>query len=83
MKLERNSYYKDGKLWRCSSQIPLHDVKFNLRKNSVNENINVPIQILYFITFYYFTDNFYIERAFNECNNNANLYDGKTISANM
>ena len=49
MSLVNNNLYTDGKIWRYRGGIPAHDNKFNIIKNSIYENINIQIQILYFI----------------------------------
>ena len=54
MKLENNKNYMDGKIWRCRSKQLLHDEKVNIRKNSVIENINIPLPIIYFLILYCF-----------------------------
>ena len=56
MKLTKSSNYIDGYYLLCRSKNPKHDIKENLRKNSIYENIKVHINILYFSTFYAFLD---------------------------
>ena len=43
--LSNNNLYADGKIWRCRRRIPPHDIKTNIRTNSIFENINIQIQI--------------------------------------
>ena len=54
--ITKSSIYIDGYYFRCRSKNPMHDVKQNLRTNSIYENIKVPINILYFLTFYTFIE---------------------------
>ena len=42
MILESNKNYMDEKMWRCRSKNNKHDVKINIRENSVFEFINIP-----------------------------------------
>ena len=54
MKLSYSSNYIDGIYWRCRNKTPtIHDIKINIRINSVYENLRIPIKILYFITFFF------------------------------
>ena len=46
MKLENDNQYLDKKVWRCRSKNQKHDVKRNIRVNSVYEIFNVPSFIL-------------------------------------
>ena len=43
----------DNKVWECRNK---HDIKISLRKNSIIENTQVSLQILYFLFFYCFTE---------------------------
>ena len=56
-----NNFYSDGKIWTCRGGIPVHDTKFNIRKNSIYENIIIQIQILYIINLYCFIENLSLE----------------------
>ena len=56
MKLTKSSIYIDGYYYCCRSKYPILDIKQNLRTNSIYENIKIPINILYFLTFYTFLD---------------------------
>lgn len=63
MKLENDNQYLDKKVWRCRSKNPKHDVKRNIRVNSVYEIFNVPLFILYFLTFECFSLNKKINKS--------------------
>jgi len=78
MKLENNKNYLDEKVWRCSSKIKVHEEKKN-RENSLFEEVNIPIPILYFLTLYCFTEKLSIEKAFIEINDNKNLFGVKHV----
>ena len=54
--INKNSIYIDGYYYCCHSKNPIDDIKQNLRTNSIYENTKVPINILYFLTFYTFLD---------------------------
>ena len=54
MKLEKNNIYLDKFCWHSRSPNPMHDIKLNLRKNSIYEEIKSPISVLYYLTFIWF-----------------------------
>ena len=72
MKMVANQNYADGKLWRCRANTSYHDVKYNIRKESILEKTNLPLQVIYFLTF--------IEKSYIEISNNKNLIDNHTVS---
>ena len=82
MILSNNNLYADGKIWRCRGGIPSHDIKTNIRTNSIFENINIQIQILYFVTFFCFIENLSLEKAFTETNNNKEFLGNNTVTIN-
>ena len=82
MILENNKNYIDEKVWRCRSKIIVHDLKKNIRVNSVFEFINIPLPILYFLLIYCFTEKYSLEKSLTEVNANKNLFGGKTCSKN-
>ena len=55
-----------------------HDTKTNIRKNSLFAVINVPLPILYFLTFFCFAGQSLIVKAFIEANDNRYLFVVKT-----
>ena len=63
MKLENDNQYLDKKVWRCLQKSPKHDVKRNIRVNSVYEIFNVLLFILYFLTFECFSLNKKINKS--------------------
>ena len=54
--------------------------KKNIRENSLFEELNIRLPILYFLTFYCFTEKLSIDKAFIEFNDNKNLFGGRTCS---
>ena len=56
----------DKKIWRCRGKT--HDTKINLRKNSIIENSQQNIQMLYYIFFYCFTERKSNEQAYIDSN---------------
>ena len=80
IKLENNKNNLDEKVWRCRSKIKVHDEKKNIRENSLFEDVNIPLPILYFLTIYCFTEKLSIGKAFIEINDNKILFGGKTCS---
>ena len=69
MKLIENKSYLDGLAWRCFKKgNNKHDVKQNIRENSIFENIKTDIRLLYFNVFENFINNFSINTVYNNCN---------------
>lgn len=79
MNLESNITYMDGKVWRCRSKVGKHDVKINIRENSVFENINIPLPIIYFLILYCFTEKYSIDKSYIEIKDNQNLFGIKIV----
>ena len=46
----------DKKVWRYRTKLINHDIKKNIRENSVFEFANLPLFIIYFLTFYCFKE---------------------------
>ena len=46
----------DKYIWRCRGSYPSNDIKINIRRNSILENMHLNIQILYYLFFYCFTE---------------------------
>ena len=67
--LKEDNKYIDGYAWRCRGRNPPHDIRFNIRKDSVFELSRLPIQILFFLTYYCFLENKGITKSVIECNN--------------
>ena len=67
----------DGNVWRCRSKIIV--MKKNIRENSLFEELNIPLPILYFLTLYCFTEKLSINKAFIEVNDNKNLFGVKLV----
>ena len=82
MILESNITYMDGKVWRCRSKVGKHDVKINIRENSVFENINIPLPIIYFLILYCFTEKYSIDKSYIEIKDNQNLFGDKNCTKN-
>lgn len=80
MKLENNQIYLDGKIWRCRSNTPYHDLKINIRTDSIYEDSLIPLPVLYFITFYCLRENYSLEKIYIEVNSIKNLLRNNTIS---
>ena len=64
MKLYNDNSYIDKKIWRCRGKNPIHDIKINIRINSIFEDIKVKLYILYYLTFKCFPFNKSINKAF-------------------
>ena len=49
LKLEKNSHYIDDYVFRCRSNVPKHDIKVNIRKYSIFENMKMEINTMYYL----------------------------------
>ena len=70
MKLTKSSVYIDGYYMLFNFKNPLNEE--NLRKNSIYENIKVPINILYFLIFCAFLSEKSISKSIIETKNFSN-----------
>ena len=80
--MENNLNYLDRKVWRCRSKIIKHDIKKRSGDNSVFEFINLPLPIIYFLTFYCFIEKYSLDKSFIEVNDNKNLFWDKACNKN-
>ena len=80
MKLENNQTYLDGKIWRCRSNTPYHDLKINIRTDSIYEGSQISLPVLYFVTFYCFPENYSLQKTYIEVNSYKNLLGNNAIS---
>ena len=65
MKLVSNKKRVDGKIWRCTKKgSNKHDIKVNIRKDSIFEIFKTDIRILYYLLFYNFVDNKSVKISF-------------------
>ena len=65
MNYSKNNNYMDRYIWRCKkTDANNHDIKVNIRKNSIIENSKADIKMVYFIVFYNFALNISIYKAF-------------------
>ena len=63
MKLVGDKSYIDKFIFRCRSINPNHDIKLNLRKGTIFENIQIPINLIYYLVFTCFIDNISINKT--------------------
>ena len=82
MNLENNQNYMDKKFGDILSKIINHDIKKSIRDNSVFEFVNIPLPIIYFLTFYCFTEKYSLEKSFIEINDNKYLFEGNICTKN-
>ena len=47
----------------CKSNDPIHDIKVNIRKNSIYEESITPLNILYYLTIFYFMKKLSIDKT--------------------
>ena len=62
-KFVKDNQRMDKYVWRCRGNHPTHDIKINIRNNSIFENMHQNIQILYFLLFFCFTE----KKSLNDC----------------
>lgn len=75
MKLVNSKANVDKVIWRCRSSNPSHDIKINIRAGSIFENINVPLNAIYFLAFNCFIKNYSTRKASNEMKRFSELMD--------
>ena len=63
MKLVGDKSYIDKFIFRCRSINPNHDIKLNLRNGTIFENIQIPINLIYYLVFSCFIDNISINKT--------------------
>ena len=65
MNLNLDNSKKDGLIWRCKHKgNNKHDIKYNIRNNSIFENSKADIRLLHFIIFYNFIERKSINKLF-------------------
>ena len=69
MKLEKNSQYIDEYVFRCRSKYPNHDIKINLRKNSIFENIKLDINTIHYLIYKCFLENYSLDTTYTRIHN--------------
>ena len=81
MNLNVDNSKKNGLIWRCKhTGINKHDIKCNIRNNSIFENLKADIRILYFIIFYNFIDRKSIKQTYLNCKEFSTSLNIETIS---
>ena len=81
MNLNSDNSKKDGLIWRCKhTGYNKHDIKCNIRNNSIFEQSKSDIRILFFIIFYNFIDRKSVNQTFLNCKEFSNTLNIETIS---
>lgn len=57
MKFEKNSHYINDYVFRYRSNLSKHDIKLNICKNSIFENIKIEINTMYYLIYKCFLEN--------------------------
>ena len=78
MNLVNSNETVDKKIWGCRGNSPIHDIKIGLRSGAIYENIRVPLNTIYYLTFFCFQKNISIRRTKNEINNFCNIMGQST-----
>ena len=68
MKIANDNSTLDKKIFRCRGNNPSHDCKINIRKDSVYEGFQIPLFILYYLTFECFAFNKSVSKSLLEIN---------------
>ena len=83
MKLIENKSYSDEYVWRCFKKGDnKHDIKQNIRVNSIFEDVKTDIRLFYFIIFENFIYNFSINTVYKNCKEFSRDIGIKFISRN-
>ena len=69
MIMEYNKQYIDNYCFRCRSKSPNHEIKENIRKNSIFSEIKIPINVIYNLLFNCFLKNIGINKSVINNNN--------------
>ena len=75
MKLESNVDYINNYFFRWRSKSPIHDIRENLRKNSIFwyiHIIHIPINVIYYLLFKCFLKNIVINKSYINITNFCN-----------
>lgn len=72
----KKSHYIDDYVFRCRSNVPKHDIKVNIRKNSIFENMKMEINTIYFLIYKYFLENKSLDASYD------NIHDFCSIVGN-
>ena len=67
MKLVNHLPSADNIIWRCHKRNPPHDIKINIRQNSIFEGLYIKLPILYFLLFFCFCENLNITNSYKKC----------------
>ena len=68
MKLKEDKGFTDGKCWRCKKNINIkHNIKVNIRSNSILSEMKTNIRLVYFIIFEIFVRNNSANLTFKNC----------------
>ena len=68
MKIVNDNSTLDRKIFRCRGNNPKHDCKTNIRKDSIYEDFQIPLFILYYLTFECFAFNKSVSKSLLEIN---------------
>ena len=63
IRLENNKNYIDKYFWRYRGKDPIHDIRTNIRINSIFENLKTPLNVIYYLTFHCFLKNMSIKNS--------------------
>ena len=69
MNLEKNLQYIDDYVFRCRANNPNHDIKINLRKNSIFENIKLNINTIHYLIYKCFLENYSLDTTYTRIHN--------------
>lgn len=84
MNLTNNVNYKDGCVWWCVKKVNVkHDIKINIRNNSIFENvINTDIRLLYFILLENYILNIPLNTVYRNCKQFSKDFSIEPVSRN-
>ena len=73
MKIEKCQSYIDKYCWRCRSNGSLHDMKINIRAESLFDGIRIQLNALYYLIYNCFLNQYSINKTYNEMLNFTKL----------
>ena len=80
MKIENNNSFLDKIMFRCRSKNPSHDIKINIRKDSIFENVRMSLVSIYFLIYECFINNKSIAKSYIEYQEFKNHINVDSIS---
>ena len=82
MKETNDKGFADNKCFRCKKNVPKHDIKYSIRKESIFENIKINLIAIYFLIYECFVINLSSNKSYNEYTKFNQYIDSGNVSKN-